>query len=244
MTGFVRNQQVDNVAQALEVIRDLLVGQGWLVDSGSLDSLSFVFKSPTVVNGYRPWLRYDSPSPGVLALQGDFDGSGIFLSDRRDSEVVVGSRIWLAADHEAICQYIKPPTGAGDAYHAGALDRLSPTDGTAVQVGRLSTSFDASHAQEAQEFNGTQMWQYCDQGIFTNIYTDGSLLMPVTNTPMLASYFRMRDGVYRGDVKFAVTGLAGATPGTEFEVINPDTLEVEKVYVSTGEGGFLVFDAT
>lgn len=252
MTGFVRNVQVNNIQEALEEIRDLLVAQAWEIHSGSPNSYPFVLKSPIIVNGYRPWLRYTNPTGTTLRLQGDFDGSGTHLSTARDSILGVGSRIWLAADSEAMCQYIKPATANGDAFHAGALDRLSPTDGSAIQVGLLSNSNSTGLAQTAERFNSTTKWDNSDAGcgLFANIYTgaintSSILLMPVTGTPQLTSYFRFNNtDKFRGEVKFAVTGLAGATAGTEFEIINPDTLTVEKVYVSSGAGGFLVYDAT
>lgn len=251
MSGFVRNVQVDTIAEALEEIRDLLVAQTWEVHTGTPTSLPLVFKSPDIVNGYRPWIRYTNPTGTTLALQGDFDGTGTTLSTARNSVLGIGSRIWLASDSEAMCQYIKPAIGNGEAHHAGALDRLSPTDGSAIQVGVITNLNFINVAQNAERFNATNKWDGSSQsvGLYASPYTGSAytssvLLMPVTGTPQLGTYFRYAtiDG-FRGEVKFAVTGLAGATAGTEFEIINPTTLVVEKVYVSSNVGGFLVYEA-
>lgn len=251
MTGFVRNITVNTVTEALEEIRDLLVAQLWEVDAGSPTSFPFLLKSPEIINGYRPWIRYTNPSASVFRLQGDFDGTGASLSTARDTTVNSGSFIWVAADNEAMCQYVRPGSGANNAFHAGRLELLDPLDGKGIAVGELLNNGTAANYQEAEAYNSTAKWQQAtsNHGLVANLYTgvnlnSGTLLVATNNKPIIASYFRFNTAFYRGDVKFAVSGLAGALAGTEFEFRNDTTNVLEKVYVSSGTGGFLVFDSS
>ena len=249
MSNFLRNIEVGTVAEAAEEIRDLLVLAGWEVESGDPTSFPMLIKG-TVVNGARPWLRYTNPSGTILRMNGDFDGGGANLSTNRDWTLGAGSRLWMAANDESSCQYIKPSSGTGDAYHAGALERLIPTDGTAIAVGLLTNSNQSANYQEAERFGTSTKWQVASlsQGLYANIFTgsngnSSTLNLGTTGYLQVAPYFRMFSSEYRGVVPFAASGLSGALAGQEFEMRDPITDDITEIYVSSGVGGFKVFDA-
>jgi hypothetical protein len=249
MTAYLRNVQVDTVTDAATAIHDLLVDQGWEVTTGAPNSLPMVLAGK-VVNSVRPYLRFSSPSGTILRLNGDALGDGSSLSTNREWTLSAGSRLWMAADDEACCIYIKPATGSGVAYHAGALERINPNDGWAWAVGVLSNSNAGSTYQIAQQLNSSAKWQWASNytGIYANIFTglnyeSGTLNTNLLGVPILAPYFRFANNDFRGIVKFAVSGLAGAPPGTEYEQRDPETGNVTKIYVCSGSGAFEVFSA-
>jgi len=249
MTAYLRNIQVDTVAAAATAIHDLLVAEGWEVTTGSPNSLPMVLAGK-VVNSVRPYLRFSNPSGTILRLNGDAFGDGSSLSTNREWTLSAGSRLWMAADDEACCIYIKPVTGSGIAYHAGALERAVPTDGWAWAVGLLTNSRTGGAYQIAQQLNSSTKWQADsgNTGIYANIFTglnfeSGTLNTNLLGVPILAPYFRFAGNDYRGIVKFAVSGLAGAPPGTEYEQRDPQTGNVTKIYVCSGTGAFEVFSA-
>jgi hypothetical protein len=203
-----------------------------------------------VVNSVRPYLRFSNPSGTILRLNGDAFGNGSSLSTNREWTLSSGSRLWMAADDEACCIYIKPITGSGTAYHAGALERVNPTDGWAWAVGELTNSASSDVYQIAQELNSSTKWQEASlyHGIYANIFTgtnydSGTLNTNLLGVPILAPYFRFPGNDFRGIVKFAVSGLAGAVAGTEYEQRDPQTGNVTKIYVCSGSGAFEVFSA-
>jgi len=249
MTAYLRNIQVDTVTDAATAIHDLLVAEGWTVTTGSPSSLPMVLAGK-VVNSVRPYLRFSNPSGTVLRLNGDALGDGSSLSTNREWTLSSGSRLWMAADDEACCIYIKPITGSGVAYHAGALERANPTDGWAWAVGVLTNSSFSSTYQIAQQLNSSIKWQWASNntGIYANIFTginyeSGTLNTNLLGVPILAPYFRFANNDFRGIVKFAVSGLTGAVAGTEFEQRDPQTDNVIKIYVCSGSGAFEVFSA-
>ena len=249
MTAYLRNIQVDTVTDAATAIHDLLVAEGWTVTTGSPNSLPMVLAGK-VVNSVRPYLRFSNPSGTVLRLNGDALGNGSSLSTNRDWTLSSGSRLWMAADDEACCIYIKPATGSGAAYHAGALERANPTDGWAWAVGELTWSSFGETYQIAQGLNSSIKWQAAGryQGTYANIFTgpcgdSTTLNTNLLSVPILAPYFRFPGNDFRGIVKFAVSGLAGAPPGTEYEQRDPQTGNLTKIYVCSGIGAFEVFSA-
>jgi hypothetical protein len=249
MTAYLRNIQVNTVTDAATAIHDLLVAEGWTVTTGSPNSLPMVLAGK-VVNSVRPYLRFSNPSGTVLRLNGDALGNGSSLSTNREWTLSSGSRLWMAADDEATCIYIKPSTGSGDAYHAGALERADPTDGWAWAVGWLTSWNNGSTYQIAQQLNSSTKWQEAstNHGIFANIFTGSAIASTTLNTnllgvPILAPYFRFNSNDFRGIVKFAVSGLSGATAGTEYEQRDPQTGNLTKIYVCSGLGAFEVFSA-
>jgi len=249
MTAYLRNIQVDTVTDAATAIHDLLVAEGWTVTTGSPNSLPMVLAGK-IVNSVRPYLRFSNPSGTILRLNGDALGDGSSLSVNREWTLSSGSRLWMAADDEATCIYIKPVTGSGNAYHAGALERANPTDGWAWAVGQLTNSSSGATYQIAQQLNSSTKWQASstNSGIYANIFTgenynSGTLNTNLLGVPILAPYFRFPGNDFRGIVKFAVSGLAGAPPGTEFEQRDPQTGNVTKIYVCSGVGAFEVFSA-
>jgi len=249
MTAYLRNIQVDTVTDAATAIHDLLVAEGWTVTTGSPNSLPMVLAGK-VVNSVRPYLRFSNPSGTVLRLNGDALGDGSSLSADRDWTLSSGSRLWMAADDEACCIYIKPITGSMMAYHAGALERANPTDGWAWAVGWLASWNNGSTYQIAQQLNSSTKWQEASHntGIFANIFTGINYESTTLNTnllgvPILAPYFRFANNDFRGIVKFAVSGLTGAPQGTEYEQRDPQTGNVIKIYVCSGSGAFEVFSA-
>lgn len=250
MTSFLRDITVNTVAEAAEEIRDILVSELWEVDTGSPSSFPMVLKSPNIISGIRPWLRYTNPSGTILRLNGDFDGTGANLSANRDWTLGAGSRLWLATDEKSTCQYIKPLTANGDAYHAGALDRILPADATAIQVGLLSSINSANVAQDAEVFGGTGKWQgsTSGHGLYANIFSGSAvssttLLLSTTSFPFIAPYFRFHLANFRGVVPFAVCGLSGAPAGTEYQERDPITDVLIKAYICSGVGAFLVYEA-
>ena len=248
MTAYLRNIQVNTVTNAATAIRNLLVAEGWTVTTGSPSSLPMVLAGK-VVNSVRPYLRFSNPSGTILRLNGDAFGNGSSLSTNREWTLSSGSRLWMAADDEATCIYIKPITGSGVAYHAGALERINPTDGWAWAVGLLTNAHDASVYQIAQQLNSSTKWQNSTlyHGIYWNIFTGhnltGQINIKLLGVPILAPYFRFPNNDFRGVVKFAVSGLTEATPGTEYEQRDPDTGNLIKIYVCSGLGAFEVFSA-
>jgi hypothetical protein len=247
MTAYLRNIQVDTITEAGTQIQDLLVAQGWTVTTGSPSSLPMVL-SGKQVNSVKPYLRFTNPSGTILRLNGDALGNGTSLSINREWTLSAGSRLWMAADDEACCIYIKPLTGNGDAYHAGALERANPTDGWAWAVGILTNIERATTYEIAQQLNSSTKWQTNSiyNGIYANIFTgvnynSATLNTNLLNSPILAPYFRFPGNDFRGIVKFAVSGLAGASPGTEYEQRDPQTGNVTKIYVCSGSGAFEVF---
>lgn len=250
MTNFLRDITVDTVADAAEEIRDILVSELWEVHTGSPSSFPMVLKSPDIISGIRPWIRYTNPAAGTLRLNGDFDGTGTHLSTNRDWSVSAGSRLWLACDEKSTCQYIKPLTENGSAYHAGALDRILPADATAIQVGLLSSVNSANIAQDSEGFGTTTKWQgsTSGNGLYANIFTGNAasstvLTLNTTGFPFIAPYFRFQGSNFRGVVPFAVCGLSGATAGTEYQERDPITDALIKAYICSGVGGFLVYEA-
>jgi len=249
MTAYLRNIQVDTVTDAATAIHDLLVAEGWEATTGSPNSLPMVLAGK-IVSSVRPYLRFSNPSGTILRLNGDAFGNGTSLSTPREWTLSAGSRLWMAADDEATCIYIKPSTGSGAAYHAGALERIDPTDGWAWAVGLLTNSNSTEVYQIAQRLNSSTKWQSntINSGIYANIFTgtnynSGTLNTELLGVPILAPYFRFAGNDFRGIVKFAVSGLAGATPGTEYEQRDPQTGDVAKIYVCSGVGAFEVFSA-
>jgi len=249
MTAYLRNIQVDTVTDAATAIHNLLVAEGWTVTTGSPNNLPMVLAGK-IVNSVRPYLRFSNPSGTTLRLNGDAFGDGTSLSTNREWTLSAGSRLWMAADDEATCIYIKPATGSGAAYHAGALERADPTDGWAWAVGVLTNAYQGSAYQIAQQLNSSTKWQGASNyhGIYTNIFTgvnysSGTLNTDLLGVPILAPYFRFAGNDFRGIVKFAVSGLAGAAAGTEYEQRDPDTGNVTKIYVCSGVGAFEVFSA-
>ena len=249
MTAYLRNIQVDTVTDAATAIRDLLVAEGWTVTTGSPNSLPMVLAGK-VVNSVRPYLRFSNPSGTVLRLNGDALGDGSSISANREWTLSSGSRLWMAADDEACCIYIKPATGSGVAYHAGALERANPTDGWAWAVGELTGSSFGETYQIAQGLNSSIKWQIANRyhGIYANIFTgtcheSGTLNTNLLGVPILAPYFRFPSSDFRGIVKFAVSGLLGAVAGTEYEQRDPQTGNLIKIYVCSGSGAFEVFSA-
>ena len=249
MTAYLRNIQVNTVTDAATAIRDLLVAEGWTVTTGSPSSLPMVLAGK-IVNSVRPYLRFSNPSGTILRLNGDAFGNGSSLSTNREWTLSSGSRLWMAADDEATCIYIKPVTESGAAYHAGALERLDPNDGWAWAVGVLTNSSSGGVYQIAQQLNSSTKWQGNStyNGIYANIFTGDNYGSSTLNTnllgvPILAPYFRFSGNDFRGIVKFAVSGLAGAPPGTEYEQRDPQTGNVTKIYVCSGVGAFEVFSA-
>ena len=249
MTAYLRNIQVNTVTDAATAIHDLLVAEGWTVTTGSPNSLPMVLAGK-VVNSVRPYLRFSNPSGTVLRLNGDAFGNGSSLSTNREWTLSSGSRLWIAADDEACCIYIKPATGSGAAYHAGALERANPTDGWAWAVGVLTNTEASGVYQIAQQLNSSTKWQEASThtGIYANIFTgrnydSGTLNTSLLGVPILAPYFRFTGNDFRGIVKFAVSGLSGAVAGTEYEQRDPQTGNVTKIYVCSGVGAFEVFSA-
>ena len=247
MTDYLRNIQVDTVGEAAEEIRDLLVVESWTVEAGSPSSLPMVLAGKEV-NSVKPHLRFTNPSSTILRMNGDIDGAGTTLSTNREWTLSAGSRLWMAADDEACCIYIKPTSANGQAYHAGALEREVPTDGWAWAVGILSTTDSATAFQIAQKLNSTTKWENSDLygGLYRNIFVQGTFsgsgfINKLTGLPILSPYFRYKFEEFRGVVKFATTGLAGAVAGTEYEQRDPITDDVTKIYVCSGVGGFEVF---
>ena len=249
MTAYLRNIQVDTVTDAATAIHNLLVAEGWTVTTGSPNSLPMVLAGK-VVNSVRPYLRFSNPQGTILRLNGDALGDGSSLSIDREWILSSGSRLWMAADDEATCIYIKSSTGSGDAYHAGALERANPTDGWAWAIGWLTSWNNGSTYQIAQQLNSSTKWQEASlyQGIYANIFTgrnfdSGTLNTSLLGVPILAPYFRFNGNDFRGIVKFAVSGLSGAVAGTEYEQRDPQTGNVIKIYVCSGSGAFEVFSA-
>lgn len=249
MSSYLRNILVGTVLQAAEAIHDLLIAEDWTLETGTPSSLPMVL-SGKAVSSVKPYLRFSNPSGTILRLNGDATGDGSSLSTNRDWTLSAGSRLWMAADDESTCIYIKPSTGSGDAFHAGALERLDPNDGWAWAVGLLSSTNTAALFQIAQQWASTTKWQVASasHGIFTNIFTGNhttSVLLnnPILGTSILAPYFKFPNNDFRGAVKFAVSGLSGAVAGTEFEQRDPITDDVTKIYVCSGVGAFEVYSA-
>lgn len=240
---FRRNIAVDNVADAATAIQAALAEAGWSTISGSPTSFPLLMASENLISGVRVFNRFTSPSANILRLNGDALGDGSALSTSRDFTLSVGSRLWLATDHDASCFLIKPSGGDGSAYHSGRLDALIPDDGWAWQIGVISTASDSSGSicQFAQGFNVTTKWQRiganisANKGIYSNPFDNNEDL--ITGKPEIAPYFRFGTEAaarFRGVVKFAVTGLNHKVSGVEYEAENG------RIYVATGLGAFRV----
>jgi len=244
MTTYLRNIPINTIWEATEAIYDVLTGEGWEPIEGSPYSLPMVLAGREV-NSIRPYLRFNDPENiGILLrMNGDALGDGTQLSMNCNWNIGSNHRLWMAADSEACCIYIKDRWGYGPAYHAGALERIDPNDGWAWAIGELNTSPFSGVYQVARGLSWPAYWQNNTpyRGIYTNIFTDGRINTDLLNAPILAPYFRFTGNEFRGVVKFAASGLAGAPSGTEYEQRDPETNEVTKIYVCSGSGAFEVF---
>jgi len=247
MATYLRNVEINTIWEATEAIYDVLTGEGWQVIQGSPHDLPMVLGGQEV-NSVRPYLRFDDPEEiGItLTMYGDALGDRTRLSRACSWSIGSEHRLWMAADNEACCIYIKDQWNPGVAYHAGALERIDPNDGWAWAVGLLNNSPYSGVYQVARGFSRQTYWldNTPHRGIYSNIFTDSwSLETQVLGAPILAPYFRFYGNEFRGIVKFAVSGLAGAPGGAEYEQRDPETGEVTKIYVCSGVGAFEVFSA-
>ena len=247
MATYLRNVRINTIWQATEAIYDVLTTEGWQWVRGSPHSLPMVLAGQEV-NSVRPYLRFDDPERiGItLNMYGDALGDGTRLSMACSWSIGSERRLWMAADNEACCIYIKDQWAPGVAYHAGALERIDPNDGWAWAVGLLTNSPYSGVYQAARGISPPTYWvnNSPHQGIYSNIFTDSwSLNTRLLGAPILAPYFRFYGNEFRGIVKFAVSGLSGANPGTEYEQRDPQTGNVTKIYVCSGTGGFEVYSA-
>jgi len=245
MTSYLRNIEINTLWEATEAIYNLLVDEGWEWIEGSPYDLPMVLAGKEV-NSVRPYLRFNDPEGiGILLrMNGDALGDGTKLSMNCNWSIGSNHRLWMAADDEACCIYIRNQWGSGSAYHAGSLERIDPNDGWAWAVGMLTSSTFSGVYQVARGLSWPTYWQDSspNRGIYTNIFTDPwSLNTNLLNAPILAPYFRFYGNDFRGIVKFAVSGLTGAPSGTEYEQRDPETNEVTKIYVCSGSGAFEVF---
>lgn len=240
---FRRNIQVDNVTDALTAIQATLADAGWSTITGSPTSLPLVMGSADLVNSVRVFIRFTNPSVGVLRLNGDELGDASSLSPNRDSTISVGSRLWMSADGDAGVIYLKPTAGNGSAFHFGRFDLELPDDGWAWAVGLLSGDPGTAFSHISRAWNSASKWvaDLNQRGIHGNPFTAinfGGVVDPineVTGRPVIGPYFRIHQvRVFRGVVRFAVTGLAGLPAGVEYESENGD------IYVATGICGFRV----
>ncbi len=247
MVTYLRNVEINTLWEATTAIYNVLVNEGWQVIRGSPYSLPMVLAGQTV-NSVRPYLRFNDPERiGILLrMNGDALGDGTRLSMDCNWNIGSNRRLWMAADSEACCIYIRDRWGSGSAYHAGALERIDPNDGWAWAVGLLDNSPYSGVYQAARGLDRPNYWldNTPHQGIYTNIFTSSwTLNTRLLGAPILAPYFRFYGNEFRGIVKFAVSGLAGAPGGAEYEQRNPETGEVTKIYVCSGAGAFEVFSA-
>lgn len=249
MPRYLRNVLVGSVVEALTLIRDQLVLEGWEIISGNVDNLPMLIAGKDV-SSVRPYLKFSSTAATNIRVNGDALGNDVNLSLSREWAIGSGHRLWMANDDESFCLYIKPSSGNGIIHHGGALERILPSDGWAWAVGQVTSSASSGTLQIAQGWNITTKWvsSTTNHGISSNIFTGNVansvvLINPVLGTPIVAPYIKFTATEFRGAVKFAVSGLAGLNAGTEYEQRDPVTNDLLKVYVGDSLAAFEVFSA-
>lgn len=129
----------ESIPQTLTLLRDLMVSEGWTLESGDFDTYPMILSSQEVRNGVKAWLQYNVIGTSIL-WSGRIDGvAGALSLEITTNSVAIstGGRLWASCDGGRIGWWHRQ-NNSGLAVYGGFLSEAPIGDGYGWVVGHAN----------------------------------------------------------------------------------------------------------